>query len=118
MAGLVQTLPISVKQQESEFRNTDITLETHYPEIYARPSANGAARLIYKKGWSPQEMEFTFEGPSGDDLYLLQTRDMAMRASARPYWPSISTHRHGQPLPGQRHRRGWRGHERQGRFPR
>ncbi len=78
VAGLVQTLPISVKQQESELRNTDITLETHYPDIYAA-IRKWAARLIYKKGWSPQEMEFTFEGPSADNLYLLQTRDMAMR---------------------------------------
>jgi pyruvate,orthophosphate dikinase len=78
VAGLVRTLPISVKQQESEMRETDITLETHYPAIYAT-IRKWAAMLIYKKGWSPQEMEFTFEGPAADDLYLLQTRDMAIR---------------------------------------
>jgi pyruvate,orthophosphate dikinase len=78
VAGLVRTLPISVKQQEIEMRDTDITLETHYPEIYAA-IRKWAARLIYKKGWSPQEMEFTFEGTSADDIYLLQTRDMAIR---------------------------------------
>jgi pyruvate,orthophosphate dikinase len=78
VAGLVRTLPISVKQQDSEMRDTDITLETHYPEIYAA-IRKWAAKLIYKKGWSPQEMEFTFEGSSADDLYLLQTRDMAIR---------------------------------------
>ncbi len=78
VAGLVRTLPISVKQQEIEMRDTDITLETHYPGIYAA-IRKWAATLIYKKGWSPQEMEFTFEGPSADNLYLLQTRDMAMR---------------------------------------
>jgi pyruvate,orthophosphate dikinase len=38
-----------------------------------------AIMLIYKKGWSPQEMEFTFESPAAKDLYLLQTRDMAIR---------------------------------------
>jgi pyruvate, orthophosphate dikinase len=78
VAGLVRTLPISVKQQESEMRDTDITLETHYPAIYAA-IRKWAATLIYKKGWSPQEMEFTFEGASADNLFLLQTRDMAMR---------------------------------------
>ena len=78
VAGLVRTLPISVKQQEIEMRDTDITLETHYPAIYAA-IRKWAAQLIYKKGWSPQEMEFTFEGPSADDIYLLQTRDMAIR---------------------------------------
>ncbi|PIE66689.1 MAG: pyruvate, phosphate dikinase [Deltaproteobacteria bacterium] len=78
VAGLVTTLPISVKQQEIEMRNTDITLETHFPDIYAA-IRKWAAKLIYKKGWSPQEMEFTFESGSAKDLYLLQTRDMAIR---------------------------------------
>ena len=36
-----------------------------------------------KKGWSPQDIEFTFEGPHKEDLYLLQTRDMAYRARKR-----------------------------------
>ena len=78
VAGLVRTLPISVKQQEIEMRDTDITLETHYPAIYAA-IRQWAAQLVFEKGWSPQEMEFTFEGPSADDIYLLQTRDMAIR---------------------------------------
>ena len=78
VSGLVTTLPISVKQQEIEMRDTDIILETHYPAIYAA-IRKWAAKLIYKKGWSPQEMEFTFEGASADDIYLLQTRDMAIR---------------------------------------
>ena len=34
VAGLVQTLPVSVKQQELEMRKTDVILETHFPEIY------------------------------------------------------------------------------------
>jgi pyruvate,orthophosphate dikinase len=35
--------------------------------------------IVYEKGWSPQEIEFTFEGPSAGQLYLLQSRDMAVR---------------------------------------
>jgi len=78
VAGLVTTLPISVTQQETEMRDTDITLETHFPEIFA--ALEGFAReLVFKRGWSPQEMEFTFEGASCDDLYVLQSRDMAIR---------------------------------------
>jgi len=77
-SGLVITLPISIIQQDIEMRETDITLETHFPDIY-----NGlqgwANELIHKKGWSPQEMEFTFESPSTEDLYMLQSRDMTMR---------------------------------------
>jgi pyruvate,orthophosphate dikinase len=78
VAGLVKTMPISIFQQEIEMRDTDVTLETHFPEIY-RALEIWAHDLIDEKGWSPQEIEFTFEGPAIDDLYLLQTRDMAIR---------------------------------------
>ncbi|MFH1103045.1 MAG: PEP/pyruvate-binding domain-containing protein [Pseudomonadota bacterium] len=76
--GLVTTLPISISQQEIEMRGTDVTLESHFPLIYNR-LVQWANDLIYKKGWGPQEIEFTFESPSADDLYLLQTRDMVIR---------------------------------------
>jgi pyruvate, orthophosphate dikinase len=78
VSGLVRTLPISLKQQEHELRETDITLETHFPRIY-ETMRNWARRLVFEKGWSPQEMEFTFESPASEDLFLLQTRDMAIR---------------------------------------
>ncbi len=78
VSGLVQTMPISIIQQEKEKRETDLTLETHFPEIYTTLN-EWANYLIYQKGWSPQEMEFTFEGPSKKDLYLLQSRDMTIR---------------------------------------
>jgi pyruvate,orthophosphate dikinase len=78
VSGLVSTLPISLRQQEIEMRNTDITLESHFPEIY-KAMKEWAIMLIYKEGWGPQELEFTFEGPGKDKLYLLQTRDMAIR---------------------------------------
>ncbi len=35
--------------------------------------------LIERQGWSPQEIEFTFEKPTLDGLYVLQSRDMAVR---------------------------------------
>ena len=78
VSGLVKTLPVSIFQQEIELRDTDITLETHYPEVYAALK-KWANFLIYEKGWGPQEMEFTFEKPDVKNLYLLQTRDMAIR---------------------------------------
>ncbi|MGD2036400.1 MAG: PEP/pyruvate-binding domain-containing protein [Desulfobacterales bacterium] len=78
VAGLVKTMPISIFQQEIEMRETDVTMETHFPEIY-RALKDWAHELIDERGWSPQEIEFTFEGPSRNDLYLLQTRDMAIR---------------------------------------
>ncbi|MEW6672873.1 MAG: PEP/pyruvate-binding domain-containing protein [Thermodesulfobacteriota bacterium] len=78
VSGLVKTLPVSVAQQEIEKRDTDVTLETHFPGIYNKLE-EWANDLIYEKGWSPQEMEFTFESPAVEHLYLLQTRDMAIR---------------------------------------
>ena len=78
VSGLVNTLPISVFQQEIEKRETDQTLETHFSEIYLALS-EWVNEVIYIEGWSPQEIEFTFEGPLKTDLYLLQTRDMSMR---------------------------------------
>ena len=78
VSGLVITLPISIYQQEVEMRPTDITLETHFPEIYTALK-DWASHLIYDKGWTPQEMEFTFESPAVKHLFLLQGRDMSMR---------------------------------------
>jgi pyruvate,orthophosphate dikinase len=78
VSGLVTTMPISLFQQDTEMRDTDITLETSFSNIY-NTLEQWANELIYQKGWSPQEMEFTFESPQAKDLYLLQTRDMAMR---------------------------------------
>lgn len=84
VSGLVKTLPISVMQQEVEMRDTEINLETHFPEIYMTMQ-EWAQELIYEKGWSPQEIEFTFESPFKKDLYLLQGRDMAMRERKRVF---------------------------------
>jgi pyruvate,orthophosphate dikinase len=82
VSGLVATLPISIKQQDIEMRETDITLESHFPEIYQAMKA-WANLLIYRKGWSPQEIEFTFEQPKVESIYVLQTRDMAIRERKR-----------------------------------
>ncbi|MEA3436191.1 MAG: PEP/pyruvate-binding domain-containing protein, partial [Thermodesulfobacteriota bacterium] len=78
VAGLVNTLPISINQQDIEMRDTDTTLESHFPDIYMALKA-WVNSLIYDEAWGPQELEFTFESPAIGDLYLLQTRDMAIR---------------------------------------
>jgi len=77
-SGLVNTLPISIIQQDVEMRETDITLESHFPEIY-KALKNWANELIHIKEWSPQEIEFTFESSNVQDLYMLQSRDMTIR---------------------------------------
>ena len=78
VSGLVNTLPISINQQNIEMRETDITLETHFPKIY-NALEGWANELVYRRGWSPQEIEFTFESPQPENLFLLQTRDMSIR---------------------------------------
>jgi pyruvate,orthophosphate dikinase len=77
-SGLVNTLPMSIIQQDIEMRDTDITLESHFPEIY-KALKDLANELIHVRGWGPQEMEFTFESPRAEDLYLMQSRDMTIR---------------------------------------
>ena len=112
VSGLVRTMPVSLAQQEIEKRDTDITLETHFPGIYHELS-RWARMLIEDHGWSPQEIEFTFESPASDDLYMLQTRDMAIRESPRAlcFDPRRSAGR--SPRSRDRCQRG--GHERSGR---
>ena len=82
VSGLVETYPISEKQRISESRNEEISLEARFPEIYAE-LVRLAEILIYEKGFNHQEIEFTFEGPGKDKLYILQTREMFQIKSNR-----------------------------------
>jgi pyruvate,orthophosphate dikinase len=82
VSGLVETYPISEKQRISENRNEEISLEAKFPEIYAE-LVRLAEILIYEKGFNHQEIEFTFEGPGKDKLYILQTREMFQIKSNR-----------------------------------
>ncbi len=75
VSGLVETYPISEKQRIAECRDSKISLEDKFPEIYAE-LLKISEILIYDKGFNHQEIEFTFEGPTRDKLYILQTRDM------------------------------------------
>jgi len=78
VSGLVLTYPISKEQKMVRGISGDVSLEETFPEIYAE-LLNIAHRLIYEKKWSPQEIEFTFEGPKREQLYILQTRNMAIK---------------------------------------
>ncbi len=75
VSGLVTSYPVSVEQAELDGRAVDKTLEVRYPDIY-RELLTISRELVYDKGWNPQEIEFTFEGPDASQLFLLQTRDM------------------------------------------
>ncbi|WP_419174493.1 PEP/pyruvate-binding domain-containing protein [Desulfosediminicola sp.] len=75
VSGLVTSCAVSVEQAELDGRNIDETLERRFPQIYSR-LLEISRELVYEKRWNPQEIEFTFEGPKPENLYLLQTRDM------------------------------------------
>lgn len=75
VSGLVTSHPISVEQAEIDGRDENKSLERLFPKIYQR-LLQFSRELVYDKEWNPQEIEFTFEGPEPENLYLLQTRDM------------------------------------------
>lgn len=75
VSGLVTAYPVSVEQAELDGRDAKQTLEKRFPLVYEQLLAI-ARQLVYVKRWNPQEIEFTFEGPAAENLYLLQTRDM------------------------------------------
>jgi pyruvate,orthophosphate dikinase len=78
VSGLVATFPISEKQRIAEKRDSPISLETRFPEIY-QELVRIAEFLVYEKGFNHQEIEFTFENATKKGLYILQTRDMVQR---------------------------------------
>ena len=86
VAGLVRTRPLNHRQAEIEKRTDGPTLESSFPNIYARLEKL-ARSLVESGGYSPQEMEFTFEGPNESDLYFLQSRDMDLRQQSREDLP-------------------------------
>ncbi|MFZ5906959.1 MAG: PEP/pyruvate-binding domain-containing protein [Nitrospirota bacterium] len=77
VSGLVRTLPISNAQKPFEDRTSEISFEDTFPEIYST-LLKISKKLIYDERWGAQEIEFTFEGKSSENLSILQTRDMAL----------------------------------------
>lgn len=78
VAGLVHTLPISEAQASHQVRSGEASLEKSFPAIYNR-LYRYAKHLIMDKNYPHQEIEFTFEGPTEDQLYILQTRNQIIR---------------------------------------
>lgn len=78
VAGLVHTLPISEIQCLHSKTANNNSLENTFPAIY-NALLRYARQLIEDKNYPHQEMEFTFEGPSPEQLYILQTRDQVIQ---------------------------------------
>jgi pyruvate,orthophosphate dikinase len=74
VSGLVHTLPISEKQRKSMTGNIRTSLEKDFPEIFGG-LLERSRQMIEEYGFVHQEIEFTFESPRREDLYILQTRD-------------------------------------------
>ena len=74
VAGLVYPLPISESQRVDDYKNSTISLEIAFPDIYQR-LREIAYELIEKHGFNNQEIEFTFESENPSDLYILQIRE-------------------------------------------
>jgi pyruvate,orthophosphate dikinase len=83
-SGLVVTLPISIKQAQTENRSYEKALESMFPEIY-KSINRWAEELFYKKKWGPQEIEFTFQSLDPKDLYAVQTRNMVIEEREKFY---------------------------------
>lgn len=77
VGGLVFPWPISEAQRLSSptYHGIDHSLEKDYPAVYQALLAV-ARDLVEVHEHDPQEIEFTFESASGDDLYILQKRPM------------------------------------------
>lgn len=75
VSGLVSSHAVSVEQAKLDGRNEDESLELQFPKIY-QELLKISRELVYEKRWNPQEIEFTFEGPEPEELFMLQTRDM------------------------------------------
>ena len=78
VGGLVKTLPISERQRLGEGERSETSLEKLFPKVYQH-LLKTAKELIYGQSWSPQEIEFTFQGDDETGVYVLQSRDMAPR---------------------------------------
>ena len=77
VSGLVNPWPISRAQRLSNpaLRAREHSLERDFPAIY-QALLELAHDLILEQEYDPQEIEFTFEGPTPEDLHLLQRRTM------------------------------------------
>ncbi len=77
VGGLVFPWPISEAQRLSSptYQGIEHSLEKDYPAVF-KALLEVARNLVEIHEHDPQEIEFTFESASGEDLYILQKRPM------------------------------------------
>ncbi|HVI41061.1 MAG TPA: PEP/pyruvate-binding domain-containing protein, partial [Anaerovoracaceae bacterium] len=78
VSGLVNTLPITERQRKQHDSDSEISLESAFPDIYER-LLSIAKEMIEQHGYTHQEIEFTFESNHPDSLFILQTRNQNLK---------------------------------------
>ena len=99
VGGLVFPLPISEAQRlgSSTYRGTEHSLERDYPEVYEE-LLSVARELVVEREFDPQEIEFTFESPAAEDLYVLQKRGMVQEQAKDAAFFDASSPDYGLPV--------------------
>ena len=82
VGGLVKPLPIGETQRKAAGLEGP-SMQTLLPDMYKK-IYNTAVKLTEELGYSPQEIEFTFESSNPDDFYILQTRDQDLKNEEKP----------------------------------
>ena len=77
VGGLVKPLPIGETQRKAADLDGP-SMQTALPEIYKKIYSI-AKELTENLGYSPQEMEFTFESDKPEDFHILQIRDQDLK---------------------------------------
>ena len=77
VGGLVKPLPIGETQRKTAGLEGP-SMQTLLPDIYKK-IYSVAVELTEHLGYSPQEMEFTFESDKPEDFHILQIRDQDLK---------------------------------------
>ena len=99
VGGLVFPLPISEAQRlgSSTYRGTEHSLERDYPAVY-EGLLSVARELVVERDFDPQEIEFTFESPAAEDLYMLQKRGVIQEQAKDAAYFDTSSSNYGPPV--------------------
>ncbi len=99
VGGLVFPWPISEAQRlgSPTYQGIEHSLEKDCPEVYQR-LLEVARDLVGKREHDPQEIEFTFESASGEDLYILQKRAMVHERQDDAPAFDVSSPEYGPPV--------------------
>jgi len=99
VGGLVFPLPVSEAQRlgSQTYRGTQHSLESDFPDVY-RKLVSVASDIVSEREFDAQEIEFTFESPSADDLYVLQKRAVVQEQAKDAAYFDTSSPNYGVPV--------------------